>query len=108
MLFVGNGSYEPKGFGAARRPMLASGQLDVRYLRADIPYSRARFVIAALTGTLQTSHVYRHFDAERTDIRILDGTRRIATDGEVGPAGRRFTFRSRHGALAVYRAAPPS
>ncbi len=108
MLFVGNGSYEPKGFGAARRPTMASGRLDVRYLRADIPYSRARFVLAALTGTLRTSHVYRHFDATRTDIRVLDGQRRIATDGEVGPPGRRFTFRARPGALTVYRAAPQS
>lgn len=108
MLFVGNGSYEPKGFGAARRPTMASGTLDVRYLRADIPYSRTRFVLAALTGTLRTSHVYRHFEAAQTDIRVLDGTRRIATDGEVGPPGRRFRFRSEPGALAVYRAAPPS
>ncbi|HEY7594006.1 MAG TPA: phosphatase PAP2 family protein [Actinophytocola sp.] len=108
MLFVGNGSYEPKGFGAARRPTMASGKLDIRYLRADIPYSRVRFLTAALTGTLQTSHVYRHYDAERTDIRVLDGTRRIATDGEVGPSGRRFTFRSKPGALTVYRVVPPS
>jgi undecaprenyl-diphosphatase len=108
MLFVGNGSYEPKGFGAARRPTMASGLLDVRYLRADIPYSRARFVLAALTGTLTTSHVYKHFDAERVDIRLLDGPRRIATDGEVGPPGRRFAFRSRPGALVVYRVVPPS
>jgi undecaprenyl-diphosphatase len=108
MLFVGNGSYEPKGFGAARRPTMASGLLDVRYLRADLPYSRARFVLAALTGTLRTSHVYRHFDAARTDIRVLDGQRRIATDGEVGPAGRRFTFNSRQGALSVYRVVPPA
>ncbi|MPZ80511.1 MAG: phosphatase PAP2 family protein [Actinophytocola sp.] len=108
MLFVGNGSYEPKGFGAARRPTMASGRLDVRYLRADIPYSRARFVLAALTGTLRTSHVYKHFDATETEIRVLDGRRRIATDGEVGPPGRRFTFRSRPGALTVYRVVPPA
>jgi undecaprenyl-diphosphatase len=108
MLFVGNGSYEPKGFGAARRPTMASGLLDVRYLRADIPYSRVRFVLAALTGTLTTSHVYRHFDAAQVDVRVLDGPRRIATDGEVGPPGRRFAFRSRPGALVVYRVIPPS
>jgi undecaprenyl-diphosphatase len=108
MLFVGNGSYEPKGFGAARRPTMASGLLDVRYLRADLPYSRARFLVAALTGTLQTSHVYRHFEAPATEIRVLDGPRRIATDGEVGPLGRRFSFTSRPGALAVYRVIPPS
>jgi diacylglycerol kinase family enzyme/membrane-associated phospholipid phosphatase len=108
LLFVGNGSYEPKGFGAARRPSMASGRLDVRYLRADIPYSRARFVLAALTGTLTTSHVYKHFEAERVDVRLLDRPRRIATDGEVGPRGSRFTFRVRAGALTVYRAIPPS
>lgn len=108
MLFVGNGSYEPKGFGAARRPTMASGKLDVRYLRADLPYSRARFVLAALTGTLQASHVYRHFDATTTDIHVVGAPRRIATDGEVGPPGKRFTFGSRPGALTVYRVVPPS
>jgi diacylglycerol kinase family enzyme len=106
MMFVGNGSYEPKGFGAARRANLASGKLDVRYLRADLPYSRARFVLAALTGTLQTSHVYRHFEAPAVEIRLLGGLRRIATDGEVGPLGRRFTFRVNPRALAVYRLPP--
>ncbi|MGH3759604.1 bifunctional phosphatase PAP2/diacylglycerol kinase family protein [Actinophytocola sp.] len=108
MLFVGNGSYQPKGFGAARRPTMASGLLDVRYLRADLPYSRARFVLAALTGTLRTSHVYRHYDATRTDIRILAGRERIAADGEVGPPGRRFTFHTRPGVLTVYRVVPPA
>ena len=78
------------------------------FLREYIQYSRVRFVVAALTGTLQTSHVYKHFDAESADIRLLDGARRIATDGEVGPPGVHFTFRSRPGALTVYRVIPPS
>ena len=87
MLFVGNGAYEPKGFGAARRPSLASGKLDVRYLRADLPYSRARFLLATLTGTLHTSHVYRHAEVPEVEVVLLDGHRRIALDGEVGPLG---------------------
>jgi len=102
MLFVGNGPYEPKGFGAARRPSLASGLLDVRYLRADLPYSRARFLLASLTGTLSTSHVYRHAEVSKVDVVLLDGHRRIALDGEVGPLGRRFSFRVRERALPVY------
>ena len=102
MLFVGNGAYEPKGFGAARRPSLASGLLDVRYLRADLPYSRARFLLATLTGTLHTSHVYRHAEVPAVEVVLLDGPRRIALDGEVGPLGRRFRFRVRQGALPVY------
>ncbi|MGB3439544.1 MAG: phosphatase PAP2 family protein [Actinophytocola sp.] len=102
MLFVGNGPYEPKGFGAARRPSLASGLLDVRYLRADLPYSRARFLLASLTGTLSTSHVYRHAEVPEVDVVLLDGNRRIALDGEVGPLGSRFSFRVREAALPVY------
>ncbi len=102
MLFVGNGPYEPKGLGAARRPSLAAGKLDVRYLRADVPYSRARFLLASLTGTLSTSHVYRHAEVSSVDVVLLDGHRRIALDGEVGPLGRRFTFRVRERVLPVY------
>lgn len=102
MLFVGNGAYLPKGFGAARRPTLASGLLDVRYLRADIPYSRARFLLATLTGTLSTSHVYKHAEVRAIDVVLLDDARRIALDGEVGPLGRRFRFRVRKSALSVY------
>jgi diacylglycerol kinase family enzyme/membrane-associated phospholipid phosphatase len=102
MLFVGNGSYEPKGFGAARRPSMASGLLDVRYLRADVPYSRARFLAASLTGTLHTSHVYRHAEVPEVEIVLIEATRRIALDGEVGPLGNKFTFRVREAALPVY------
>ncbi|WP_018680824.1 bifunctional phosphatase PAP2/diacylglycerol kinase family protein [Actinokineospora enzanensis] len=104
MLFVGNGSYEPKGPAPTRRPDLDSGLLDVRYLRADIPYSRARFVLATLTGTLSTSHVYRQREVSALDVCLLDGEkRRVATDGEVGPLGTHFEFSSEPGALSIYR-----
>lgn len=102
MLFVGAGAYEPKGFGAARRPSMSSGLLDVRYLRADLPYSRARFVLATLTGTLNASHVYRQLEVPEVEVVLIDGHRRIALDGEVGPLGNRFTFRVRKSALPVY------
>lgn len=102
MLFVGAGAYVPKGFGAARRPTLTSGVLDVRYLRADVPYSRLRFLLATLTGTLHASHVYRHAEVPSVDVVLLDAHRRIALDGEVGPLGHRFRFRVRDGVLPVY------
>jgi diacylglycerol kinase family enzyme/membrane-associated phospholipid phosphatase len=108
MLFVGNSPYEPKGFGVTRRLVMDTGLLDVRYLRADLPYSRARFVLATLTRTLHTSHVYRQHDVSSLRVEVLDGSTRIATDGEVGPLGRRFIFRSRPGALTVYRPASAS
>ncbi|EHR61766.1 bifunctional phosphatase PAP2/diacylglycerol kinase family protein [Saccharomonospora cyanea] len=103
MLFVGNGTYAPKGVIPSRRPALDTGLLDVRYLRADRPYSRVRFLLAVVTNTLGTSHVYTQRDLAALDVAILDGNRRIATDGEVGPLGHRFRFRSRPSALSVYR-----
>ncbi|MQA08787.1 MAG: phosphatase PAP2 family protein [Pseudonocardiaceae bacterium] len=103
MLFVGNGSYAPKGFAPTSRPALDTGLLDIRYLRADVPYSRARFVLAALTRTLNASHVYRQLDRATLDMRLLEGATRIATDGELGPLGQRFVFRARPSALTIYR-----
>lgn len=102
-LFVGNGTYEPKGFAPNRRPALDTGLLDVRYLRADVPFSRARFVLATITRTLSTSHVYRELDMAELRVDLLDGHRRVATDGEVGALGNRFDFQSRPRALCIYR-----
>lgn len=103
LIFVGNGTYAPKGLAPSRRPALDTGLLDVRYLRADVPYSRARFVLATLTNSLAASHVYREEDVPELDVRLLDGNRRVATDGEVGPLGNHFRFRSRPSALTIYR-----
>ncbi|MDI5982031.1 diacylglycerol kinase family protein [Amycolatopsis magusensis] len=103
LIFVGNGPYIPKGFAPAHRPALDTGLLDVRYLRADVPYSRARFIAAALTNTLGTSHVYREYDVAELEVKLLNGNRRVATDGEVGPLGSRFLFKSQPSALALYR-----
>ncbi|MEC3979375.1 bifunctional phosphatase PAP2/diacylglycerol kinase family protein [Amycolatopsis sp. H20-H5] len=103
LLFVGNGTYSPKGFAPSRRPALDTGLLDVRYLRADLPYSRARFVLAMLTNSLNASHVYQQHDLPELHVELLDGNRRVATDGEVGPLGNEFRFRSRPSALTIYR-----
>lgn len=103
LLFVGNGTYAPKGFAPSRRPALDTGLLDVRYLRADLPYSRLRFILATLTNTLSTSHVYQERDAASLEVKLLEGHRRLATDGEVGPLGNQFRFRSRPSALTIYR-----
>ncbi|ATY12198.1 glycerophosphatase [Amycolatopsis sp. AA4] len=103
LIFVGNGTYAPKGFAPSRRPALDTGLLDVRYVRADVRWSRTRFVLASLTNSLHASHVYRQRDLPELHVRLLDGNRRVATDGEVGPLGREFRFRSRPSALTVYR-----
>ncbi|QFZ24678.1 bifunctional phosphatase PAP2/diacylglycerol kinase family protein [Saccharothrix syringae] len=103
MLFVGNGPYRPKGFAPTMRPALDAGLLDVRYIRADRRLSRTRFFIGALLGSLHRSRTYRHMETRWLDARVLDGAVAIATDGEVGPTGSVFEFRSRPAALGIYR-----
>ncbi|MCE6998960.1 phosphatase PAP2 family protein [Saccharothrix sp. S26] len=103
MLFVGNGPYRPKGFAPTMRPSLDAGLMDVRYIRADTRFSRARFFLGALLGSLHRSRTYRHLETRWLDVRLLDAAVAIATDGEVGPTGSTFEFRSRPAALAIYR-----
>ncbi|GAA1337643.1 bifunctional phosphatase PAP2/diacylglycerol kinase family protein [Catellatospora bangladeshensis] len=103
MLFVGNGPYRPKGFAPTMRPALDAGLMDVRYIRADTRFSRTRFFIGALLGSLNRSRTYRHLETRWLDVQVLDAAVAIATDGEVGPTGSRFEFRSRPAALAIYR-----
>ena len=103
MLFVGNGPYLPKGFAPTTRPRLDSGLMDVRFIRADTRYSRSRFFLGALLGSLHRSRTYRHLETRKLDVRVFGSDVAIATDGEVGPTGDRFEFRSHPAALAIYR-----
>lgn len=105
LLFVGNGSYRPRGFAASARPRLDSGLLDVRYVRADVVLSRTRFVLAAVSGALLRSRTYVQTDRAELDVEVLGDPVAVATDGEIGPTGRRFRFTSHAAALDVYRAA---
>ncbi|WP_052168699.1 bifunctional phosphatase PAP2/diacylglycerol kinase family protein [Actinoalloteichus spitiensis] len=102
LLFVGNGVYEPRGFAPMTRQRMDEGLLDVRYVRADLPFSRSRFLVAALTGALHHSRTYVQQERPRFEVALLDGGTRLAVDGEVAPAGRRFRFAARHRALRVY------
>ncbi|WP_083884212.1 bifunctional phosphatase PAP2/diacylglycerol kinase family protein [Nocardia higoensis] len=103
MLFVGNGRYSPADQIPMSRPELHRGTIDVRYLRADVPFSRTRLVWATLTGTLADSATYVRRAAERLEVRISSGPVSLATDGEVGYRGTEFAFTSRPGALRIFR-----
>lgn len=103
VLFVGNGSYRPRGFAPTWRARLDDGLLDVRYVRADTRFSRLRFVAAALTGSLHRSRTYVQSDHCTLDVAVRRAPVALATDGEVGPEGRRFHFTAHRDALAVYR-----
>lgn len=106
VLFIGNGAYAPRGFAPSSRPNLGSGSLDVRYVRADARFSRLRFVLAALTGALHRSHTYVESQHTQLDITVHGPAISVATDGEIGPEGNRFSFTSHGKALNVYRPIP--
>lgn len=103
MVFVGNGSYRPRGLAPTWRPRLDNGLLDVRYIRADATFSRTRFVLAALTGALHRSRTYVQDDLDELDIIVHGTPVEVATDGEVMGPGARFRFVAHDKALGVYR-----
>lgn len=103
LLFIGNNSYQPKGFVPSWRPRLDGGVLDVRYVRADLPLSRVRFTVAALAGALARSRTY--VQEERTSLRVevLGQPVALACDGEVHTTGKTFAFSTRDEVLRAYR-----
>ena len=106
LVFVGNGLYRPRGFAAAARHRLDSGLIDVRYVRADVRWSRTRFVIGALAGALQRSRTYVQRECAELQVEVLGRPLALATDGEVIAEGRRFRFFTQPAALTVYRPEP--
>jgi len=101
-LFIGNGPYIPRGMVPAWRPTLDSGLLDIRWLRADIRFSRLRAVAALVFGALGHSRVYGQREVEELDVELsVPGM--LATDGEVVETAGRYTFRVAKDPIPVYR-----
>ena len=76
----------------AWRPSLDSGLLDVRWLRADLRFSRLRAVVGLLAGALGHSRVYGERQVPEFDVELaVPGM--LATDGEVVEEAGRYTFR---------------
>ncbi|GAB2913633.1 bifunctional phosphatase PAP2/diacylglycerol kinase family protein [Rhodococcus aerolatus] len=103
VLFVGNGRYTPTDGPPLGRPDLASGLLDVRWLRADVPASRARLVVAALRGSLAASRTWTRHEVAELDVAVTGSPVSLALDGEVVGRAHRLTFRAHPAGLVVYR-----
>jgi diacylglycerol kinase family enzyme/membrane-associated phospholipid phosphatase len=87
-VFVGNGPYHPRGAVPAWRSRLDSGLLDVRWLRADLRFSRLRAVTALLLAAVGHSRVYGERMVRELELE-LDRPTALACDGEVvGDASR--------------------
>lgn len=106
LLFVGNGRYEPRGMAPTWRPALDSGLLDIRYIRADVPFSRTRFTLAVLTGTLSRSQAYVQRESPELHVSVYGSPVALATDGEVCLEGNTFEFAVCPTRLVVYRPGP--
>ncbi|MHA6794674.1 phosphatase PAP2 family protein [Pseudonocardia bannensis] len=101
-LFVGNGPYHPRGMVPAWRPTLDSGLLDVRWIRADVRFSRARAFLALILGALGHSRVYAQREVPELDVELRRPAM-LATDGEVVEESGRYTFRVAKDPIPVYR-----
>ncbi len=105
LAWIGNGKYDPTGFGPLWRERLDDGLLDVRIVNGAKRFSRTRFVVDVLTGRLSSCPVYEERSVPSLSIRSLEGPLRLAADGETydGPAELEVTKRRR----ALQVAVPP-
>lgn len=90
-LFVGNGPYHPRGAIPGWRSRLDSGMLDVRWLRADLRFSRLRAVFALALSALGHSKVYGERLASELTVELTEAEP-VATDGEVIGETKRLRF----------------
>ncbi|WP_218003285.1 bifunctional phosphatase PAP2/diacylglycerol kinase family protein [Nocardia concava] len=102
VLFLGNGPYYPRRAIPAFRERLDSGLLDVRWVRADLPFSRVRAGLAVLSATIGHTKVYAESHPSALTIELPTRTS-LAADGEVIGSATRIHFRVA-GRISVYRA----
>jgi len=106
MIFVGNCRYEPSGFIPSGRPKLDDGLLDVRWVDADVKFSRLRVVGAVLFRRLSRCPAYHEDACERLEVVALAPPLRLARDGEVFEGASAFSVAKHPRRLTVYGRAP--
>lgn len=102
MVFVGNCRYHPAGFAPSWRERLDDGQLDIRIVNGDRPWSRARLMASVLTGRLARCGAYEQRFERRITVRSREGTLRLARDGETFDGPDEFTIEKAPEPLVVY------
>jgi diacylglycerol kinase family enzyme len=100
--FVGNCRYEPAGLAPSWRPRLDDERLDVRLVRADLPLSRSRALLAALTGHLTASKAYTQCLVGELRVESSHPRLRLALDGDHFDGDGSFVIEKIPQRLAVY------
>ena len=102
MIFIGNCRYHPSGFAPSWRERLDDGKLDIRIIDASAPLARTRLIASILTGRLGRCRIYEQRLAERLEVRSLEGSLRLARDGEVFDGPESFVVEKVDDPLTVY------
>lgn len=102
MIFIGNCRYHPSGFAPRWRERLDDGELDIRLVDATQPWSRARLVMAVLTGLLGRCRVYEQRRTRQLRVRSPRGPQRLARDGETFDGPTEFLVTKDSRPLHVY------
>jgi undecaprenyl-diphosphatase len=102
MAFIGNCRYHPNGFAPSWRERLDDGQLDVRIVSGDAPFSRLRLVTSVLTGRLGRCRVYEQRLARELRVRSPRGPLRLARDGETFDGPDEFVIAKDGTSLPMY------
>lgn len=102
LVFVGNGAYRPRGLAPAWRDDLASGLLDVQYLRADQPLARTRAILLSVLGLIERSDVFTALDSAAVTITSNRLPLLAAHDGEVTDPVKEFELKISDRPLTVY------
>jgi undecaprenyl-diphosphatase len=102
MIFFGNCRYHPSGFAPSWRERMDDGQIDVRIVEGDAPFSRLRLVVAVLTGRLGRCRVYTQRLASEVRVRSTKGPLRLARDGETFDGSAEFVIAKEGRTLPIY------
>ena len=89
------------------RERLDDGLLDIRVAVAGTPLCRTRLVLAAATGRLGRSAVFKAWRTTNMHITSANGEMRLARDGETFDGTSEFDIVKNGDRLAVYTPQPP-
>jgi diacylglycerol kinase family enzyme/membrane-associated phospholipid phosphatase len=108
MGYVGNCRHEPEGLAPTWRPRLDDKALDVRVLFADLPRSRLRALLAALSGRLPRSKAYVQYEAARLRVESSHPELMLSQDGEYFDGHGTFTVEKPEARLLVHARHEPA